>query len=361
MEILGICSRYCCGLYAGKVLVIVQGVKEEMGKRNRGLIKKNLLFWRKLLKTTALPKNLICAIIYYSGFYKIYKKLVNREINGLIIFVYHNIEKEIFAKHVKFLTKRYKIISLSKAVELLSQGKNLKEHLAITFDDGYRNIKHIVNEITRNEIPICVYLTTDSIDKNDFFWWDKLRIMARQNKEFAIKKSIYKYEKLLKEIPQEKRDEKLNEILSEYASNTNNRPYLKENRDNINNMPLSWNDIKEIKRYAVEFGAHSHHHYILPNAQPTIIKKDIQRNKESIEKNVSTKCLHFAYPNGDYNREVIKILKEQGFISATTTKYGINTKNTSLFELYRIGINNKDWIPTVAVKISGLWNKIKKV
>jgi len=24
MEILGICSRYCCGLYAGKVLVIVQ-------------------------------------------------------------------------------------------------------------------------------------------------------------------------------------------------------------------------------------------------------------------------------------------------------------------------------------------------
>ena len=23
MEILGICSRYCCGLYAGKVLVIV--------------------------------------------------------------------------------------------------------------------------------------------------------------------------------------------------------------------------------------------------------------------------------------------------------------------------------------------------
>lgn len=316
------------------------------------------LFGGKSLKTTALLKNLLCAIIYYSGLNQVYKKMVNREINGLIILVYHNIEKEIFAKHVKFLTKRYKIISLSKAVELLSQGKNLKEHLAITFDDGYRNIKHIVNEITKNKIPICVYLTTDSIDKNDFFWWDKLRIMARQNKKFAIKESYY--EKLLKEIPQEKRDEKLNEILSEYVSNTNNRPYLKKNKNNINNMPLSWRDIKEIKRYAVEFGAHSHHHYILSNAQPLTIKKDIQKNKELIEKNITTKCLHFAYPNGDYNREVIKILKEQGFISATTIKCGINTKNTSLFELFRIGIDNKDWVPTVAIKTSRLWNKIKK-
>ena len=36
-------------------------------------------------------------------------------------------------------------------------------------------------------------------------------------------------------------------------------------------------------------------------------------------------------------------------------------KNTDLFKLHRIGIFHEDWIPTVVVKISGLWlwHKIK--
>jgi len=312
----------------------------------------NIITLRKIIN---LLKNLFCSFLYCSGFLLVYNKFPNRSKRNYIIIVgYHNIRiKKLFSKHIEYFKQKYDIISIDEAIELLSGDKNFNPKLVITFDDGYKNTYSVAKNITRNKIPICIYLSTYYIESGDVFWWDTLLMMAKKDKKLA--QHLLQIEQTLVEMPQEERDSKIEELLQYYA--TDRKVYDFESEV----LPLSWKDIEKMKEYNVDFEAHGHHHYVLTNARLSTIKDDIEINKELIEKKLSLSCKHFAYPGGYYNEEIIQVLKEYGFVSAVTIKYGINTKNTDLFELYRIGISDEDWIPTVAVKLSGLWDMVKLI
>lgn len=302
-----------------------------------------------------LLKNLFCSILYYSGFLWAYNKFANRSKGNYIIIVgYHNIRnKKLFSKHIEYFKQKYDVISLDKAIELLSGDKNFNPKLVITFDDGYKNTYSVVKNITQNKIPICIYLSTYYIESGDIFWWDTFLMMAKKDKKLA--QHLPQIEQTLAEMPQEERDSKIKELLQHYGPDRKVYDFESEV------LPLSWKDVEKMKEYNVDFEAHGHHHYVLTNARLNTIEMDIEINKELIEKKLSLSCRHFAYPGGYYNEKIIHILKECDFVSAVTIKYGINTKNTDLFELYRIGISDEDWIPTVAVKLSGLWNMVKLI
>ncbi len=296
-----------------------------------------------------LFKNLFCSLLYYSGFLWAYNKVARHsKRNYIIIVVYHNIRnKKLFSEHIEYFQKKYDVISLSESIELLSDDKNFNPKLVITFDDGYKNIYSVVKYITQNKIPICIFLSTYYIESGDIFWWDTFRMMAKKDKKLS--RRLLQIEQTLTEMPQEERDSKIEELLQYYALDGKVYDFGSEM------LPLSWKDVEKMKEYNVDFGSHSHRHYVLTNTRLNTMKGDIKINKELIEKKLSLNCQHFAYPGGYYNKKTIQILKEYGFVSAVTTKYGINTKNTDLFELYRIGISDEDWIPTVVVKLSGLW------
>jgi peptidoglycan/xylan/chitin deacetylase (PgdA/CDA1 family) len=254
----------------------------------------------------------------------------------------------LFSKHIRYYKKKYGITTLDNAIELLESNNNFHPKLVITFDDGYKNIFPIVKNITQNQVPVCIYLSTYYIESGDLFWWDKFRILAKTDKKFS--KKLSEIEQIIRSIQQEDRDRKINELLNFYKTDSISDDLVEED------LPLSWNKILKMRKYEVDFQAHSHHHYVLTNTTLATIKRDIEKNKELIKKYLSIDCKHFSYPNGFYDEKIIKILKENKYISAVTTDYGINTKNCDLFKLYRIGISDDDWISTVAVKLSGLWN-----
>lgn len=296
-----------------------------------------------------LLKNLICSILYYSGFLWVFEKITHHsKRNYILIVVYHNIRnRTLFSKHIEYYQKKYDIVNLDEAIKLLKSDKNFNPKMVITFDDGYKNTYSVIKNITKNEIPICIYLSTYYTESGDIFWWDKLRIIAKKDKRLA--RRLLKIKKTLIEIPQEERDIKIKEFLKYYVPDEIAYDFRSEA------LPLSWKGLEEMREYNVDFGAHSHHHYVLTNARLNTINHDIKINKELIEKKLSLKCHHFAYPKGYYNKKIIQIIKEHGFVSAVTIKYGINSKTTDLFELYRIGISDEDWIPTLAIKLLGLW------
>jgi hypothetical protein len=254
----------------------------------------------------------------------------------------------LFPKHIHYLQKNYDIITLTEAVEFLSSSKNFPQKIVITFDDGYKNVYSVVKNITLDSIPVCIYLSTYFIESGNIFWWDLFRIWAKLNRDFAW--NLPKLERSLKEMSQENRDQKIMDIIQ-----TNNLHDSVE-ISTSDALPLSWDDIEKMREYRVDFQAHGHDHYFLTNALKSTIEKDIIMNKNLIEEKIHSKCQHFSYPAGYYNKEIIEILKEMGFMSAVTTKPGKNTKKTDFFELNRIMIADDDWIPTLAVKLSGLWN-----
>jgi peptidoglycan/xylan/chitin deacetylase (PgdA/CDA1 family) len=293
-------------------------------------------------------ENLVCSVLYFSGFIWLYNKFSQHsKKNHILILVYHHVQNyKLFFKQIEYLRAKYELIDLNKAIELLRSDKDFTQKFVITFDDGYKNTYYLAKKNTK-KIPVFIYLSTYYIESGEIFWWDIFRMMAKNNKKLA--KSLSTVEEILKNIQQEERDSKIEELIQYYNQN------IKSENFEAEASPLSWNDLKEMKNYDVDFGGHGHHHYVLTNARLDTIKEELKINKELIEKNLSVECNHFAYPGGYYNKKIIKNLKEHGYLSAATIKYGINTKNTDLFELYRIGISDYDWIPTVAVKISGLW------
>jgi hypothetical protein len=80
-----------------------------------------------------------------------------------------------------------------------------------------------------------------------------------------------------------------------------------------------------------------------------------------LEKKLNKKLRHFAYPNGNYRKEHVKMLKDAGYRTAVTANPGVNTTKTNPFLLYRIGIGTKNSVPVLAVKASGMWYKLNKI
>jgi peptidoglycan/xylan/chitin deacetylase (PgdA/CDA1 family) len=267
--------------------------------------------------------------------------------NCILIIIYHNVQNfKQFEKQLIFFQKKFEIISIDDAVALLSGNVDFEPKLVLTFDDGYKNVYDLIRNIIK-QIPVCIYLTTKNIESEDFFWWDIFRIMAKKND--VIANNLYSIEKLLKTIPQEKREKTIEELKGQLNFSKNDYFYQ------VNFSPLSWENIKNLKEFNVNFQAHGHNHFVMIHTSIKTLNDDIQINRVLIQKNTNAPCIHFAYPGGFLNDEIITLVKDSKFVSAVTIDYGINTKDTSLFELKRIGIRDNDSLLRVTLKLYGFW------
>ncbi len=108
---------------------------------------------------------------------------------------------------------------------------------------------------------------------------------------------------------------------------------------------LSWDEIKEMSKNDITFGAHTVTHPILTRMSLAEAAEEIKASKEAIEEKLKSPVRVFAYPNGrqdDFNESIKQVLKEAGFLCATTILWGTNSIDTDPFELRRIGIWDTD-------------------
>ena len=85
---------------------------------------------------------------------------------------------------------------------------------------------------------------------------------------------------------------------------------------------LSWAEIREMARGGVRFEAHTCSHPHLPAIPRETAREEIDRNRRIIEEKLGRPCRFFCYPYGEYNTDVVAILKDLGFAGACTTDGG---------------------------------------
>lgn len=120
---------------------------------------------------------------------------------------------------------------------------------------------------------------------------------------------------------------------------------------------LTKNQLKEvIDSKLVEIGAHTVHHISLRRKFYPIAQYEIKQSKLILEKDYNISVVSFAYPNGDFDSQAIKIVKDVNFSTAVSTIPGnIQTDNNRffLFRLrpgYRIGQDLIDYISQPTLK-----------
>lgn len=190
--------------------------------------------------------------------------------NASVVFIYHHVSNstpkstsispEDFAAHLNYLeTNQFKVVPLTDLVELIRQNKPLPDKtVAITFDDSYRDVYESAYPILKQRNwPVTFFVNTDSVGKGKLF--------------------------------------------------------------------VTWDQLREMSKNGVTIANHStmHNHMVRQNAGESLsdwklrVEKEITLAQEKIEKEIGSAPKIFAYPYGEYNTDLKKILQKLGYISFT--------------------------------------------
>lgn len=254
----------------------------------------------------------------------------------ITIIGYHDLNPELADKHLNILKKKYNVIPLKDYINAkrYAEAKVLPlKSLIITFDDGNCGNYKLIPVLKKYNIPVTIFICSGIVGTNRHFWFNQVNSETR---------------KFLMKVP----DKERLEILNSYG--------FKEEREFKNRQALSDKDIEGMKGI-VDFQAHTIFHPILVNCPIGRIEKEIVQCKKDLEEKYNLDIYAFSYPNGDYSRREIKIVKEAGYECALTVEPGFNSLHTDSYRLKRIGIRDKADISELLVKTSGLWIVFQKL
>jgi len=258
-----------------------------------------------------------------------------------------HVPKSIFREQIRYLKRKgYVFSTISELIDIITKKKEIKKLVVLTFDDGFRNIIENAYPIMRElNAKGCFYLVSNLIGSNNLLWTDHVETIVRNSQKGDFK-FIFKGEKINYSLDnKESYENTMSDIKNRLRSISNKEriEHLKQFKGKkIVDKPKeflfsNWKQIQELDRRILEVGSHSKTHPNLTNLNSNEeFIEEIKNSKVQIEKMVNYKIVHFNYPAGVYNDEVIERVKKYGYKSAVSTIHGFNDENTDLYHLKRI-------------------------
>jgi peptidoglycan/xylan/chitin deacetylase (PgdA/CDA1 family) len=266
-----------------------------------------------------------------------------------------------FNKHLCYLRKYYRIISLRELVESLEQGLTPNSSVVITFDDGFADNYHFAYPLLQKyRIPATVFLSTEAIDNHNPIWIQKLNYLVNQfgidrvvarvvglsdspkfeplahqgNSKNVLHKQLENF--LAYSVTKRRREEMITRLIADFDIKL----------DNLfcqNKVFLSWDEIKDMSNGNISFGNHGESHTPISVLPEKDQKSEIFESKKKIEQYLEQDFLPFAYPFGqkrDYTRNSTCMINEAGHSCVLTAMPTIIDHTTSRNDLGRIFVGN---------------------
>lgn len=321
---------------------------------------------------------IVAAFFYYSGLVALGRWWMRQQSPHLIILNYHRSSVGDIRKHMRYLQRHYRMLSLEDALQELYAETAQKSHLrtpaVITFDDGYRdNFQYAFKAAVELQVPITIFLIPGYLDSGDRFWWgegvylvektsiqevtfdglayhlsskeDQKKLSALITTRLRTASSVAEREQFLADMRQTL-------AIAEFDAWTKDREY--------DNIPLSWIDVYEMQDSGfVSFGAHTMHHPVLSSlTDSTEVHYEVAECRDVLEKQLKQKVYTFAYPLG--RTEHIGIVaqhavQEAGYKWAVTTTNGIATSHSDPYRIERVLVDvQRHWL-LLAAETAGVW------
>jgi len=110
----------------------------------------------------------------------------------------------------------------------------------------------------------------------------------------------------------------------------------------ITQRPLmTIDEIKSWLSFGMDIGGHTQTHADLTKISIKAAKREINTSKGDLENTFNTQVTDFCYPFGRFNDLISDLVKESGYLSATTMERGIVKSMTNRFMLPRMPINHR--------------------
>ncbi|OQP52846.1 polysaccharide deacetylase [Niastella yeongjuensis] len=203
---------------------------------------------------------------------------------------YHKPGKDEFEFSIKWLKSQgFNFISPHDLERVMNREIPFpKGAVLLTVDDGWQtNVTNVVEVANRNQVPVTIFVSTTPAEEGTY-WWSYVTQAKRQGLTSFSKHA-------LKKMPEEERLKILKDI----------KQMIYPGRDAMT--------VDQVKMVAnspyVTIGSHTQTHPILINCPEMQVYEELKGSRQKLESWIGKEVVYFAYPNGDYSRREIKILK----------------------------------------------------
>lgn len=281
--------------------------------------------------------------------------------------LYSTLPPAVFEAQMRFLRKHYRIVSLAELCRELESPSSLDPAVAITFDDGYRDLYAQAFPILRKyEIPATIFLVAGAVETGQTLWYDRVFLalqafpgdileleldrptrflLGSRANRIAVAQEIVRRLRLL---PDARR--------RECCAALEKRVTVPEQE--LAGHMLTWEQIHEMNWAGITWGSHSVTHSVLGQLSPTEVEWELRESKQILETRLGCAVEDFAFPFGqprDCGVVAAATLARCGYRSAVTTVPGINTAGANLYALHRVQIGEERHLATFAFQLNQLF------
>lgn len=223
------------------------------------------------------------------------------------------------------------LVTLDEAMRRLGAG-GPGPFAVMTFDDGYRdNLSRALPLFEEAGAPMTVFVTTDVIERNLFYWWGGLVALLRQEE-------VVEVEALGRRLPAHSQREKAEalRVLSRWVGEEVAvrarllRPVFRRyGIDPVALLDAGAMTRDELRRLArsplVTVGSHTTTHRPLASLTVEEARADVADNRAYLRDQTGQDVRHFAYPHGDEaacGPRDAAVVRDLGFATASSTHVG---------------------------------------
>ena len=192
-----------------------------------------------------------------------------------------------FDRFCAFFRRYFEVVPLAVLVDKVRRGEDVSRHLAVTFDDGYRDNHEVAApRLKRAGLPACFFIATNFIGSDRVPWWDHDAGIA-----------------------------------SEW---------------------MNWDQVRDLAAQGFELGAHTCNHVDLGQVTGNEARREIVDSGARLAAETGGRVRLFSYPYGRKeqitgdNRELVR---ESGYDCCLSAYGGTITHGSNAFELHRIPVS----------------------
>lgn len=197
-----------------------------------------------------------------------------------------------FRRQIDHIMKNYSVVSLSQVMEFVEGKRTLpRKAVAITFDDGFLdNYTNAYPYLKKNHLPITIFIATGYVQKEMFLGDSRLSM-------------------------------------------------------------LGWDEIAEMSRNNVDFGAHTSSHPDLNQMDGLGAENEILESKAEIERRIGKEVDCFAYPFGRYKNSTLDLVRRHGFRCAFGGE-GTVRKDANRFLVHRVEVKRSIGLSLFKIRLT---------
>jgi len=275
----------------------------------------------------------------------------------------------------------FEFVTLDEAWLRIESGAG-RRFAALTFDDGYRDVRdHALPVLRRLDVPSTLFITTSFADGTGDLWWLRLEEAIRRSPRIrgtlagedvdlpagttaekeAAWNSLYWRLRSLPEGIMRAQISQLSENLGVVAP-----PFAAH-------LCMTWDELGDIVRSEplVTIGAHTREHFMLAKQPEEVARDELVESRRRIIGELGVDPRHLAYPVGDptsAGEREFRLAREAGFTTAWTTRpghlFGGHAQHATA--LPRVSLNGYfqkgRYVDALASGVpTALWNRFRKV